>query len=45
MLYVSLYAVQQALKERGYWAFCGAMATPTPVRFGPNLRLLPACKN
>ena len=40
MKYISLHAVKHALKERRMWAFCAAMATRTPVVYGPNLRIL-----
>jgi hypothetical protein len=40
MKFISLQSVFHALKERGCWSFCAAMATDQPVVVGPNLRLL-----
>ena len=38
--FVSIYAVQLALRERSLWALCAALSTERPVLFGPNLRVL-----
>jgi hypothetical protein len=40
MKFISLRSLFQTLCERRFWAFCAAMATDTPVPFGPNLRPL-----
>jgi hypothetical protein len=42
MQYVSQHAVLHTLRERRFWGFCAALATPVAVYHGPNLRLLDA---